>query len=156
MRNNMAGNFAKANALKHEARLANPSRPRHLLREAVRACGSIKIIGFEYMIVGESYTVWYDAAVTLPDGRMGVIFLFDTKAKYKANKYNMTARQRKIEYAKANNIPFLEVWPSDQTRFQANIELWLITIKSMPYREAPPFSPKRNIMKTPKRSQRLG
>lgn len=142
---------------KHDVIRANPSRPRFLLRQAVAEAG-LEVIGYEHEFASDSpRPVWYDVAVRLADGRVAVIFLHDYKSKQAANRYNVAARQRKIDYAREQEIPFVEVWPTSMRRIQAQIELWLMTMTRNPYREAATKPPKEDegTFKRPTRTKRV-
>lgn len=119
------------NIAHHNDMKKTPTRERFLLWEAAKDSG-YKIVGLEYALEAPWGPVWYDVVFDLGD-TLGLVFLY--KPTHEGRK-NIQARTRKIVFAKNNGYPFLEIWPTSQIGYRAQIELWLATRRARPYVEA--------------------
>jgi len=107
----------------HQRKRTHPNRAEYQLVQAVDKCG-LNVVGYEYEVEEDGWYGWVNVAFMLRD-RLCFIDMPPEKGGTK----NRKSIERKKAYAKAHDIPFLEVQGGSVIQLRADIEMFLLKLR---------------------------
>lgn len=107
----------------HEHKRTHPNRAEYQLVQAIDRC-RLDVVEYEYEVEDSGWHGWVNVAFKLGDQ----LCFIDMSVGH-GGKKNRKAIERKMQYAEAHDIPFLEVKGGSVVQMQASIELWLLKLR---------------------------
>lgn len=116
-------------AAHHDRKRTHPTRPEHLLREAVKRVG-LDVVAYEYEVHDDKTNGvhWFDVAVNI-DGALAFIDLVHAPEKGGVSKRERQIYQEKRELCERWGVPLLQLQDADSAVLEASVRHWLRSLR---------------------------